>query len=187
MKTNRHIELSDRKAITLCLIYAAVIFMLDSLIPLGVAGGVPYILVVLISLWAPRKRLIWEVAIITSMLTLLGFFSSPAGGELWKVLFNRFIAVFAIWTTAALSMQRRIIQDEKERVASEIKELSAMLPICCMCKKIRDDKGYWSQVETYINKHTGTAFSHGYCPECENKVLAEIKEDGLKKVNSLAK
>jgi len=57
---------------------------------------------------------------------------------------------------------------------AEIKQLSAMLPICCVCKKIRDDEGYWHQVEAYIREQTGTDFSHGYCPECAEKLTAEI-------------
>jgi hypothetical protein len=54
--------------------------------------------------------------------------------------------------------------------------LSGMLPICSYCKKIRNDKGYWEGVETYISQHTDTLFSHGICPECEEKALKEFRE-----------
>lgn len=57
---------------------------------------------------------------------------------------------------------------------AEIKELRGMIPICCECKKIRDDGGYWHRVEAYIQEHTNATFSHGYCPECESKMMAEI-------------
>ena len=63
---------------------------------------------------------------------------------------------------------------EAERV--QIRSLRALLPICCHCKKIRDDAGYWQNVETYISAHTGTEFSHGYCPDCMEKALAEVEE-----------
>ena len=58
----------------------------------------------------------------------------------------------------------------------EIKVLSGFLPICSSCKKIRDDKGYWNQIETYIRDHSEVQFSHSICPDCARKVRAEIDE-----------
>lgn len=52
---------------------------------------------------------------------------------------------------------------------NEVRTLSGMLPICATCKRIRDDKGYWEQVETYLAKHSGIIFSHGLCPECREE------------------
>ena len=49
---------------------------------------------------------------------------------------------------------------------AEVKTLSGILPICARCKKIRDDKGFWNQVEAYIQSHSPAKFSHGLCPEC---------------------
>jgi GAF domain-containing protein len=51
----------------------------------------------------------------------------------------------------------------------KVKTLSGLLPICAWCKRIRDDKGYWSQVEAYVHEHTGADFTHGICPECLEK------------------
>jgi len=56
--------------------------------------------------------------------------------------------------------------DELERALSEIKTLRGIIPICSYCKKMRDDEGYWNQVENYIQKHSEADFSHGICPEC---------------------
>ena len=167
-------EILESKVIVLCLIISITIFILDSFIPLGVAGGVPYILVVLVSLWSPRKRLPYYAAIGVSILTIIGFYSSPSGGELWKVIFNRSLALFAIWTTAILSVQRKTIQEEKEKALSELKVLSGLLPICASCKKIRDDKGYWGQIESYIRAHSEAEFSHGICPDCAKKLYPDI-------------
>lgn len=80
-----------------------VVFIIDSLIPLGVAGGVPYIIPILLSLWSRNVRLTFSLAIICSILTLTGLYSSPEGGELWKVLFNRGLAIFAIWACTLLT------------------------------------------------------------------------------------
>ena len=81
-------ESSDSKIIALCLTISIAIFILDSLIPLGVAGGVPYILLVLVSLWSPRKKLPIYVAIGGSILTVIGFYSSQEGnyGKLFLIV-----------------------------------------------------------------------------------------------------
>lgn len=52
---------------------------------------------------------------------------------------------------------------------TKIKQLSGLLPICMHCKKIRDDKGYWNQIETYIRDHSQAEFSHSICRECAEK------------------
>jgi len=51
------------------------------------------------------------------------------------------------------------------------------LPICASCKKIRDDKGYWQAVESYIDSHSEAKFSHGICPECIQKLYPEFSDD----------
>ena len=76
------------------------------------------------------------------------------------------------------AIERRKLLVQLERSASEIKKLRGILPICASCKKIRDDKGYWTQVETYIRDNTGTEFSHGICPDCAEKLYpAYFKKD----------
>ena len=72
----------------------------------------------------------------------------------------------------------------EERVADRTRELQetvekmdvlrGLLPICCSCKKIRDDQGYWRQVEQFVSQHTGARFTHGICPECQLKLYGEI-------------
>jgi hypothetical protein len=60
---------------------------------------------------------------------------------------------------------------------SQVKMLSGLLPICSACKKIRDDKGYWSQIESYIRSHSEADFSHGLCPGCADELYPEISSD----------
>jgi PAS domain S-box-containing protein len=57
---------------------------------------------------------------------------------------------------------------------SQVKQLSGFLPICASCKKIRDDKGYWSQIESYIKEHSEAEFSHSICPDCRKKLYPEM-------------
>ncbi|MFH1672516.1 MAG: PAS domain-containing protein [Pseudomonadota bacterium] len=81
--------------------------------------------------------------------------------------------------------RRKLAEQGRERLITnlqnalaEVKTLSGMLPICASCKKIRDDKGYWNQIEGYISTHSEVEFSHGICPECEKKLYSEwLDED----------
>lgn len=72
------------------------------------------------------------------------------------------------------------INKELEHKLKEIKTLRGLLPICSYCKKIRDDKGSWEQMESYIHEHSEAEFSHGMCPACEKKAYEEL--DRLKKM-----
>ncbi len=68
-------------------------------------------------------------------------------------------------------------KDHLESALAKVKTLSGLLPICSSCKKIRDDKGYWNQIENYINKHSDATFSHGICPSCASQLYPELYED----------
>jgi len=59
---------------------------------------------------------------------------------------------------------------ELQETLSEIKILKGIIPICASCKRIRDDKGYWNQVEAYIRDHSEADFSHSICPDCMKKL-----------------
>ncbi len=60
-----------------------------------------------------------------------------------------------------------------EQALSDVKTLSGLLPICASCKKIRDDQGYWNQIEAYIENHTDAHFSHGICAECQETLYGD--------------
>lgn len=77
--------------------------------------------------------------------------------------------------------ERRRLEDENEHLITSLQEsldkvklLSGFLPICASCKSIKDDKGFWSQVEAYIANHSEAKFSHGICPTCAKKLYPEI-------------
>ena len=61
-------------------------------------------------------------------------------------------------------------RDKLKEALAKIKTLSGMLPICVSCKNIRDDKGYWNQIESYIREHSEAEFSHSMCPECKKRI-----------------
>jgi hypothetical protein len=76
---------------------------------------------------------------------------------------------------------RKKAEEERERLIlklrdalSKVRTLSGMLPICASCKKIRNDKGYWEQIETYLRDHSEAEFTHGICPDCAKKLYPEF-------------
>ncbi len=80
--------------------------------------------------------------------------------------------------------ERQLHEAERERLITElqsalskVKTLGGLLPICSSCKKIRDDKGYWNQLETYIETHTEADFTHGICPECAHRLYPDLYEE----------
>jgi hypothetical protein len=158
----------------ICIVLTVGIFFIDLSIPLGVAGGVPYLMVILLTLWLPLYKNTILPAFICSFLTIMGFYFSPPGGEMWKVLTNRSLALFAIWTTAFVVIQKKSMDIEQEKHMSEIKILQGLLPICASCKKIRDGSGKWNEIEVYIKDRSEADFSHGICPDCLKKLYPEI-------------
>jgi PAS domain S-box-containing protein len=79
--------------------------------------------------------------------------------------------------------ERKQIEIDRENLITKlqdalkrIKRLRGIIPICASCKKVRDDTGYWNQLEIYIKKHTEADFSHLICPECAEKLYPELTE-----------
>lgn len=66
---------------------------------------------------------------------------------------------------------------ELQNALAKVKLLSGLLPICASCKRIRDDKGYWRQIEVYIREHSEAEFSHGICPDCVTKLYPWFLQD----------
>jgi len=68
-------------------------------------------------------------------------------------------------------------RNQAQEALANIKSLKALLPICSCCMKIRDDEGYWNQVDSYISQHTDSKFSHSICPECAKKIYPDLTID----------
>jgi PAS domain S-box-containing protein len=80
--------------------------------------------------------------------------------------------------------ERKLAENEREKLINELKDalaevkrLSGLLPICSHCKKIRDDKGYWNMIESYLHDHSNAEFSHCICPECAKKYYPDYNLD----------
>lgn len=70
--------------------------------------------------------------------------------------------------------EQQILIDSLQKAIDEVKTLRGLIPICANCKKIRDDEGYWRQIEVYIQERSSAKFSHGICPECAKKLYPEF-------------
>jgi CheY-like chemotaxis protein len=102
--------------------------------------------------------------------------------------FNMTIVQLRVKTHMDLRLQRKINAQrtaELEEALANIKTLKEILPICMYCKKIRDDEGYWSQLDQYVRDHTNSDFSHGICPECFREHYGdEMTDKVMSKINT---
>jgi hypothetical protein len=112
------------------------------------------------------------------MLLILSFTSE--GNIIIQALVRVALFIGIAGVVTFLSTQRKRAEEEQLKLVLELQEslekvkmLSGLLPICASCKKIRNDKGYWEQMEIYIRDHSEAEFSHSICPECAERLYPE--------------
>ena len=104
--------------------------------------------------------------------------------EAWELDEIMVVALFLVPAMSVFFIRRWILfrkvkatlvkrNNELQQVLIQIKELKGVLPICSVCKKIRDDEDSWHQLEEYIESHTHAEFTHGICPDCTRKLYPE--------------
>lgn len=139
--------------VTVMLVLA--IFILDLFSQAGITIPLLYTIPLLFALLIPDRRFFLSVVAAATLLTPLGFYISPPGGIAWMGILNRAMAILVLGITAGFYWR--------------LKSLQALLPFCSGCQKVRDDRGYWKQLELYLEEHSGTQFSRGLCPTCVSK------------------
>ena len=154
----------------------------------------------------PQKMIfLLLVVVLTAMVTTLFEFSKQTlhpDISIWEshlitIFFNTIVATISVYfvikkyssinkrLSESIIEQKKLIDErsdlilELKNALENIKKLSGLLPICMYCKKIKDEKGNWKQLESYISEHSETEFSHGICPSCMKTVDIEI--EGLSK------
>lgn len=75
------------------------------------------------------------------------------------------------------ALERQQLRIDLKKALAKIETLHGMLPICAKCKKVKDDHGYWGQIDQYISDHSDLKFSHGYCPNCFDECIEEFEQD----------
>ncbi len=92
------------------------------------------------------------------------------------VLFSLLLTWFAFFGgfVSTIRLRLRARREEIKEALYQVKTLSGLLPICASCKNIRDDNGYWNQIESYLKSHSEAEFSHSICPDCAEKLYPDL-------------
>jgi PAS domain S-box-containing protein len=91
--------------------------------------------------------------------------------------FNLLINVNDITSQKIAEKEKETVIRDLQEALAKVKQLGGLLPICASCKKIRNDKGYWQQIESYIRDHSEAEFSHSICPECTRKLYPDLYQE----------
>ncbi len=89
-------------------------------------------------------------------------------------LFKGELSATALIRSLRYAIERQRLMTELQKALDHVRQLQGMLPICAICKNIRDDKGYWNSIESYISAHSEVKFSHSICPVCAKKHYQEF-------------
>ena len=103
---------------------------------------------------------------------------------LYRWIFDRGVPIYGSagefigYAGSCIDVSERVEAEERYRTLQkkEISKLQALIPICASCKNIRNDDGYWQQVEVYFSEHSEASFTHGICPVCEARVMKELEQ-----------
>ena len=171
---------------------AFIILWLDLALPLGIAAGVPYLFLVLLAWWAPNKKFFYYAAVTGTILTLVGLAFSPAGGETWKVLSNRFLALIVIWGSAIMGViyktqaealeatNEKLIEENRQRkqVEENLKLSESQLrELCVHLETVREEERF--RVAREIHDELGQVLT-------TLKLEVALLKDGLPKNSKVA-
>ena len=142
-----------------------------------------YFLPISIAAWYRGSRMALLFAVAASIVWFIverlnGF---PFSSELFRywnggVRLVAFVILALIMSRIRLAIDReKELNEELSQRIAEVKQLSGLLPICANCKNIRDDKGYWHQVESYVRQHSDARFSHSICPPCMKELYPDFE------------
>jgi hypothetical protein len=157
---------------------------IDFLTGVDIGVAVLYLVPISFVTWFHSKRAGYIMSVVSISTTVL---SDWLGGKIYRnvpvetwnslVHFGFFVVVAFLLARLKFELDERAkVIGELKRALEEIKTLSGLLPMCAWCKKIRDDGGYWKQVEQYVSEHTEAEFTHGICPDCLKKMEPELYE-----------
>lgn len=113
------------------------------------------------------------MVVVFDELKIIEQFVSPSAHEIWTRIPPAVLTIVIVFSVRYFIIRQNTTTVKFNKTLSEIKTLTGLLPICAWCKKIRDDTGYWDEVEHYISEHSNAEFTHGMCTECLDKYLKE--------------
>ncbi len=174
-------SLSPKTGVTASLTITLLVAWMDYLTGLDLEFSAFYILPVLLAAWFAGRR--WAVAL--AVVNAVAWSAVDFGGghphprmfyALWEFLNHVSVYLLVAATVGGLRLaiaRQQASNLELSHALEEVVELKGLLPVCAWCHKVRDDQGYWGQLETYIEARTHASFTHGICPDCQARVMAE--------------
>ncbi len=173
--------MSPKVAVAASLAATLVVAWLDYATGLELGVSALYLLPVLLAAWFAGWR--WAVALallnaaaLSVVNTLSGHLYSHPFYQGWELLNHALVYLSVAVAVVALRQalgREKALNLELNWAIEEVGELKGLLPVCAWCHKVRDDQGYWGQLETYIEARTHASFTHGICPDCQVTVMAE--------------
>jgi hypothetical protein len=183
-------KISMRRIIIFIVIFMSVLALgvMDNITGWELGFFIFYFIPVALAAWLLGLRYSISISFLSAIVWFISDYYS--GRQYSNVLYGYWNAVIRLLTFLSASFsvsyyqllkRERSISKELKDALSNVKTLWGLIPICARCKKIRDDEGYWKQVEEYIGTHTEARFSHGICPDCYQKYREEA---GLDRITS---
>ena len=139
--------------------------------------GAPYGANVLLTVTLAFQSLFFLFRIIYTLLIEKGIQDFMTASTVQSIAFLVLIVGNISLYMGLIILNSQRVESDLVEAKSEIKQLTGILPICSRCKKVRDDKGYWNQIEAYIRDHSEAEFSHSLCLECARELYPEIDID----------
>ena len=153
---------------------AVVVLLIDYVTGKDIQFPILYVLPVGIAAWRDRNTLAYTMSIVLPFVRV-GFYVP------WHATQSLHIATLnAVITVASLTLYAYLVNRtalQRKQLENKVKTLEGFLPICAWCKKIRNEKGEYEQIEQYITDRSDAQFTHALCPECAKKLYPEITKD----------
>ncbi len=144
-----------------------------------------YLVPIMLAAW--HGRTVWVVM----LATLSSVFWMAADAYVWHVSSSfaylfwngamrlcAFLLVGLLMSlTRRLLRQQEVVNAQLSQTLQEVRQLKGLLPVCAACKRIRNDRGYWEEIEAYISDHSDAIFTHGICPTCAQHLYPDLCEE----------
>jgi hypothetical protein len=194
MMTNLKSHLSKQGQTSIifeALILIAIIGTLDLLTGCEISLSIFYLAPISFVVWYVGRSSGLMVAIVSALVWLL---ADIGAGHIYQhslipywntaVILGEFLLAVLVVSELkhTYEAQSSLVEELKEAI-DNILTLRGLVPICARCKKIRDDKGYWQEVETYLAEHSEASFTHEMCPQCRKEMKKELQELSAKTLN----
>jgi len=166
----------------------AVVGILAFQLVIGGGSGLAFLWFYFFPVWVfyllgAREGILWVAASMTISSTFLLLdlgYSYPPESALRFSFSYILVGVMALGLETGRARLENRLREEKEQLEvalSEVTVLSGMLPICASCKRIRDDEGYWTRIESYLSERSAAVFTHGLCPPCSDNLFPGLFDD----------